>query len=168
MALTPTEKPADKDRSGSDEAFLREVDDAVRASDLTSLWKRYGRWLLAAVVAALLAFAGKVSPGIAAQRLDVLPFDSRHRFMAVLSEEPLGRVTHVKPHGALNNIACADAAVAATVARAVRSLDPALILLAPAGFERWAAFEPFRRYVFGLFADRLMALAARQLRGVER
>ena len=45
---------------------------------------------------ALLAFAGKVSPGIAAQRLDVLPFDSRHRFMAVLSEEPLGRVTHVK------------------------------------------------------------------------
>ena len=45
---------------------------------------------------ALLAFAGKVSPCIAAQRLDVLPFDSRHRFMAVLSEEPLGRVTHVK------------------------------------------------------------------------
>jgi len=45
---------------------------------------------------ALLAFAGKVSPGIAAQRLDVLPFDSHHRFMAVLSEEPLGRVTHVK------------------------------------------------------------------------
>lgn len=45
---------------------------------------------------ALLAFAGKVSPGIAAQRLDVLPFDSRHRFMAVLSEEPLGRVTHLK------------------------------------------------------------------------
>ena len=58
MALTPTKTPADKDRSGSDEAFLREVDDAVRASDLTSFWKRYGRWLLAAVVAALLAFAG--------------------------------------------------------------------------------------------------------------
>ena len=58
MALTPTEKPAGKDRSGSDEAFLREVDDAVRASDLTSFWTRYGRWLLAAVVAGLLAFAG--------------------------------------------------------------------------------------------------------------
>ena len=58
MALTPTEKPADKDRSGSDEAFLREVDDAVRASDLTSFWTRYGRWLLAAVAAGLLAFGG--------------------------------------------------------------------------------------------------------------
>lgn len=43
-----------------------------------------------------------------------------------------GRVTHVKPHGALNNIACADAGVAATVARAVRALDRDLILLAPA------------------------------------
>lgn len=43
-----------------------------------------------------------------------------------------GRVTHVKPHGALNNMACADEAMAATVARAVRALDRELILLAPA------------------------------------
>lgn len=43
-----------------------------------------------------------------------------------------GRVSHVKPHGALSNMACADAALAATVARAVKALDPKLILLAPA------------------------------------
>ena len=43
-----------------------------------------------------------------------------------------GRVSHVKPHGALNNIACADEAMAATVARAVKALDRDLILLAPA------------------------------------
>jgi hypothetical protein len=53
LALTPTDK-----RAGSDEAFLREVDDAVRASDLTSFWKNYGRWLLMAVVAGILAFGG--------------------------------------------------------------------------------------------------------------
>jgi hypothetical protein len=53
LALTPTDK-----RAGSDEAFLREVDDAVRASDLTSFWTRYGRWLLLAIVAGLLAFGG--------------------------------------------------------------------------------------------------------------
>jgi hypothetical protein len=53
LALTPTDK-----RAGSDEAFLREVDDAVRASDLTSFWTRYGRWLLMALVAGLLAFGG--------------------------------------------------------------------------------------------------------------
>ena len=36
MALTPTDK-----RAATDEAFLREVDDAVRAGDLENFWKRY-------------------------------------------------------------------------------------------------------------------------------
>ncbi len=58
MALTPTVQRPEKDRSGSDEAFLREVDDAVRASDLTNFWTRYGRWTLAAIVAGLHAFGG--------------------------------------------------------------------------------------------------------------
>jgi hypothetical protein len=53
LALTPTDK-----RAATDEAFLREVDDAVRAGDLESFWKRYGRWLLAAIVAGLIAFGG--------------------------------------------------------------------------------------------------------------
>lgn len=35
-----------------------------------------------------------------------------------------------------------------------------LVLLSPAGFERWVAHEPFRRYVFGVFADRLADLMA--------
>ncbi len=43
-----------------------------------------------------------------------------------------GRLTHVKPHGALNNQACEDAALADCVARAVRAIDPGLILVAPA------------------------------------
>ena len=43
-----------------------------------------------------------------------------------------GVLTHVKPHGALNNMACEDAALAATVVRAVQAFDPSLILLAPA------------------------------------
>ena len=45
---------------------------------------------------ALLAFAGKVAPGLKAPRLDAIPFDSRHRFMAVLSDTPGGPLTHVK------------------------------------------------------------------------
>lgn len=35
-----------------------------------------------------------------------------------------------------------------------------LVLLSPAGFERWVAHEPFRRFVFGVFADRLADLMA--------
>ncbi|NJD35552.1 MAG: LamB/YcsF family protein [Betaproteobacteria bacterium] len=42
------------------------------------------------------------------------------------------QVTHVKPHGALNNLACVDRAVADTICRAIRAIDRTLILLAPA------------------------------------
>jgi UPF0271 protein len=42
------------------------------------------------------------------------------------------RLSHVKPHGAMNNLACEDAAMAATITAAVKAIDPELILLAPA------------------------------------
>ncbi len=42
------------------------------------------------------------------------------------------RVSHVKPHGALNNAACADRALADIVVRAVAAYDKTMILLAPA------------------------------------
>lgn len=58
MATTPTDPRPGKDRTATDEAFVREVDDAVRAGDLEQFWKRYGRWLLAAVVIGLIAFGG--------------------------------------------------------------------------------------------------------------
>lgn len=48
LALTPQ----------SNEAFLREVDDAVRQDQLLTLWQRYGRVAVAAVILGLAAFAG--------------------------------------------------------------------------------------------------------------
>jgi calcium-translocating P-type ATPase len=45
---------------------------------------------------ALLAFAGKAGGEHRARRLDAIPFDSRHRFMAVLTEGAGGRSVHVK------------------------------------------------------------------------
>ena len=59
---------------------------------------RDGHWMVEGdpMEGALLAFAGKVGGGDAARRLDAIPFDSRHRFMAVLTEGSEGRVTHVK------------------------------------------------------------------------
>lgn len=48
MALTPQ----------SNEAFMREVDDAVRQDQLVGFWKRFGRWIAAAVVLGLVALAG--------------------------------------------------------------------------------------------------------------
>ena len=41
------------------------------------------------------------------------------------------KVTHIKPHGALNNMACADPELSTAVARAITSVDKKQILLAP-------------------------------------
>ena len=39
------------------EAFLREVDEELRREQALTIWKRYGRWIIAAVIGALAAFA---------------------------------------------------------------------------------------------------------------
>jgi len=41
------------------------------------------------------------------------------------------KVTHVKPHGALNNMACNDPDMAQAIAKAVKAVDPSQIFLAP-------------------------------------
>ena len=65
------------------------------------------------------------------------------------------KVTHVKPHGALSNIASADRKVADAVARAVHRLDPSLILLAPAASQMaLAGREIGLKIVEEIFADR--------------
>ncbi|CUX79579.1 MAG: Ca+ ATPase [Roseibaca calidilacus] len=70
---------------------------AALCNDAALSWKE-GVWMVEGdpMEGALLAFAGKVGGDPTAHRLDAIPFDSRHRFMAVLTEGPLGRVTHVK------------------------------------------------------------------------
>ena len=66
-----------------------------------------------------------------------------------------GRLVHVKPHGALNNQACEDAALADAVARAVRAVDRELILMAPALSELIGAGERAGlRVAAEVFADR--------------
>lgn len=49
------------------------------------------------------------------------------------------RVTHVKPHGALNNLACVDRAIADSICRVIRAIDRDMILLAPAASQLVAA-----------------------------
>jgi 5-oxoprolinase (ATP-hydrolysing) subunit A len=64
-------------------------------------------------------------------------------------------VTHVKPHGALNNVACEDLALARCIAHAVRAAGRELILLAPALSELvTAGREAGLAVVEEIFADR--------------
>ena len=65
------------------------------------------------------------------------------------------RVTHVKVHGALSNLASEDIALARCVARAVRAVSADLILLAPALSELvTAGHESDLPVVEEIFADR--------------
>ena len=64
-------------------------------------------------------------------------------------------LTHVKPHGALNNLACEERALADVIARAVHALAPELVLLAPALSELARAGEAAGLPVaLEVFADR--------------
>ena len=66
-----------------------------------------------------------------------------------------GRITHVKPHGALNNQACVERDLADAICRAVRAVDPGLILLAPAASVLLAAGRAAGLVtVAEIFADR--------------
>lgn len=65
------------------------------------------------------------------------------------------RITYVKPHGALTNIAETDRQVADALARAVRSIDPGLMLLGPARSEQLRAAEALQlKTVAEIYADR--------------
>lgn len=66
-----------------------------------------------------------------------------------------GRIAHVKPHGALYNMAARDAALARAVVAEVFELDPRLILIAMAGSELVAAARAHAlRVASEAFADR--------------
>ncbi len=65
------------------------------------------------------------------------------------------RLKHVKPHGALYNQAARDASIAEVIARAVRDLDPGLVLFGLSGSESIAAAEAAGlRAASEVFADR--------------
>jgi UPF0271 protein len=70
------------------------------------------------------------------------------------------RMAYVKPHGALNNMACEDADLARTVARAVRDFGHGLALMAPSLSELARAGEDAGLDVIHeVFADRAYTAA---------
>lgn len=75
--------------------------------------------------------------------------------LAAFAAAARGALQHVKPHGALYNMAAADAALADAVARAVRDVDAGLALFGLAGSHLVAAAEGAGlRAVSEVFADR--------------
>ena len=64
-------------------------------------------------------------------------------------------VTHMKPHGALNNMACEDIELATTLANAINEISKDLIYLVPTGSKMEEAAKKFNMHIAcEIFADR--------------
>ena len=64
-------------------------------------------------------------------------------------------VTHIKPHGALNNMACEDLELATTIAKAINSINKDIIFLVPTGSKMELAGKKLNMKVAcEIFADR--------------
>ena len=64
-------------------------------------------------------------------------------------------VSHIKPHGALNNMACEDIELSNTLAKAIREIDKDLIYLVPTGSKMEEAANKLNMNIAcEIFADR--------------
>ena len=65
------------------------------------------------------------------------------------------KVTHIKPHGALNNMACEDIELAITIAEAINDINKDLIYLVPTGSKMEIAAKKLKmKIACEIFADR--------------
>ena len=65
------------------------------------------------------------------------------------------KVTHIKPHGALNNMACEDLELSTTIAKVINEIDKDLIYLVPTGSKMEEAAKKFNmKIACEIFADR--------------
>ncbi len=64
-------------------------------------------------------------------------------------------VTHIKPHGALNNMACEDLDLATTIAKAIKEINKDIIYLVPTGSKMEIAAKKLNmKIACEIFADR--------------
>ena len=64
-------------------------------------------------------------------------------------------VTHIKPHGALNNMACEDLDLATTLAKTIKAINKELIYLVPTGSKMEEAAKKLdMKIACEIFADR--------------
>jgi len=83
-----------------------------------------------------------------------LIFDQYEILQAVASKYS-ENVTHIKPHGALNNMACEDIDLATTIAKAINEISKDMIYLVPTGSKMETAAKKLNmKIACEIFADR--------------
>ncbi len=79
----------------------------------------------------------------------------QYEILQTISSKHGENVTHMKPHGALNNMACEDINLATILAKVIKSINPELIYLVPTGSKmEQAAKKLDMKIACEIFADR--------------
>jgi len=79
----------------------------------------------------------------------------QYEILQTIAQKNNENVTHIKPHGALNNMACEDLDLAITLASAINEIRKDIIYLVPTGSKMEIAAKKFNmKIACEIFADR--------------
>ena len=91
---------------------------------------------------------------LSSKEIEKLVFDQYYILQGIASKHS-ENVTHIKPHGALNNMACEDLDLATTVAKSIKAINKDLIYLVPTGSKMEEAAKKLdMKIACEIFADR--------------
>ena len=80
---------------------------------------------------------------------------NQYEILQKIGEKHNEKVTHIKPHGALNNMACENFELANTIAKAINDIDKNIIFLVPTGSKMETAAKKLNiKIACEIFADR--------------
>ncbi|MDA9202517.1 LamB/YcsF family protein [Candidatus Pelagibacter ubique] len=97
---------------------------------------------------------GRKRVNLSSLEIKKLIFD-QYEILQKIAQKYNENVTHIKPHGALNNMACEDLELATTLAVAIKELNKDIIYLVPTGSQmEVAAKKNGLRIACEIFADR--------------
>ena len=97
---------------------------------------------------------GRERLNLSSSELEKLIID-QYEILQTISSNHGENVTHIKPHGALNNMACEDIDLATTLATVIKRINPELIYLVPTGSKmEQAAKKLDMKIACEIFADR--------------
>jgi len=97
---------------------------------------------------------GRKRLNLSSSEIEKLIFDQINILSKISTKKGM-EVTHIKPHGALNNMACEDYELAKTISGSILKINKDLIFLVPAGSEmEKAGKELGLKIASEIFADR--------------
>ena len=97
---------------------------------------------------------GRERMNLSSSKIEKLIID-QYEILQTISSHHGENVTHIKPHGALNNMACENIDLATILAKVIKSINPELIYLVPTGSKmEQAAKKLDMKIACEIFADR--------------